>query len=108
MGASNSSSDYVFRYQLQPVPDRDTVYPNRSTEMIRAQLENLLNLIIPVTGGKELKVDGFKLLNDRGTIHELFIKERNNEREPVTGKKHNSRRKPAFRIFGTLRFTNRG
>lgn len=87
MGASNSSSDYVFRYQLQPVPDRDTVYPNRSTEMIRAQLENLLNLIIPVTGGKELKVDGFKLLNDRGTIHELFIKERNNEREPVTGQK---------------------
>ena len=34
--------------------------------------DNILNLVIPVSGDEELKVDGFKLLRDRDTIYKIF------------------------------------
>jgi hypothetical protein len=78
-----ASQDYVFRYPLQLKPDKSAVYQNPLTEMIRAQLANILNLVIPVTGEKELKVDGFKLLRDRDTTYEIFLKQP--EKEQAAG-----------------------
>ena len=77
---SAPSEDYVFRYRLRLEPDRNALYQDPLMEMIRAQLANILNLVIPVAGGKELKLDGFKLLRDRDTIHKIF------SREPDKGK----------------------
>ena len=64
--------DYVFHYPLRLEPDGRAVYQDPLLEMIRAQLENILNLVIPVSGEKELKVDGFKLLRDTETIYRIF------------------------------------
>lgn len=69
---SVASEDYVFRYPLQLEPESRWGSQDPLFEMLRAQLENILNLVIPVSGEKELKVDGFKLLRDRETIHKII------------------------------------
>ena len=66
-------ADYVFRYRL----DTDQVPGSNDPvlEMIRTQLENILDVVVPVEGHREVKIDGFKLLRDRGTIYRLFSHE---------------------------------
>ncbi len=62
-------TEYAFRYKL----DRDDrqLHRNALAELIRNQLRNLLDVVILTQGGKELKVDGFKLLSDRASIFEI-------------------------------------
>lgn len=67
-----SSEDTVFRYPLAPQAGKGTAHPARITELIRAQLRDLLDLVIPVSGTKELKVDGFRLLRDRDRTVPVF------------------------------------
>ena len=66
-------ADYVFRYRLDG--KKESVYQDPLLEMIRAQLENVLNVIIPVEGQREVKIDGFKLLRDRKTVYKVFPQE---------------------------------
>lgn len=66
-------ADYVFRYRLDG--KKETVYQDPLLDMIRAQLENILNIIIPVEGQREVKIDGFKLLRDRKTVYKVFPQE---------------------------------
>jgi len=66
-------ADYVFRYRLEG--KKEAVYEDPLLEMIRAQLENMLNIIIPVEGQREVKVNGFKLLRDRRTAYKIFPQE---------------------------------
>jgi membrane-associated protease RseP (regulator of RpoE activity) len=82
---STPSEDYPFRYQLMPETDGDIVYQDPLTEMIRAQLANILNIVVPVSGGKEVKVDGFKLLRDRNTTYRVFARESDKEQVPDSG-----------------------
>lgn len=63
--------EYGFHYKLEPNESRG-VYEDRLIELIRCQFENILNLVIPVYGQQEVKVDGFKLLRDRETIYKIF------------------------------------
>ena len=67
-------ADYVFRYEL----DRgvEPVYSDPLLEMIRAQLESILDVVIPMEGEREVRIDGFKLLRDRSTIHKIFPQEK--------------------------------
>jgi hypothetical protein len=74
------SEDYIFRYPLQLESASNAIYPNAVTEMIRAQLQSLLNLVVPVAGGKEVKVDGFKLLRDRDKVYDIFVKNYDGDR----------------------------
>lgn len=74
MTEKGHSEDYIFRYPLQLEPAGDAIYPNAVTEMIRGQLQRLLNLVIPIAGGREVKIDGFKLLRDRNTVYGIFAK----------------------------------
>ena len=62
-------TEYVFRYKL----DRDDRRIRRDVlgELIARQLRNLLDVVILTQGGKELKVDGFKLLSDKASIYEI-------------------------------------
>lgn len=76
--------DYVFRYPLQPKKG-EPVYQDALLEMIRRQWENLLNLAIPVSGQREVKVDGFKLLSDRGTVYPVFPGSPYLREEPMPG-----------------------
>ena len=66
-------ADYVFRYKLDS--SKTPVSKDPLLEMIRAQLESILNVVIPVEGQREVKIDGFKLLRDRRTIHKIFPQE---------------------------------
>ena len=63
-------ADYVFRYKL----DRNSTQASTDPllEMIRSQLESILNVVVLMEGDREVKVEGFKLLGDRSTIHEVF------------------------------------
>lgn len=56
------SNDYVFRFPLdeeQPAP----LYGNRLVEMVRQQLLALLDVVVLTSGRQEVKVNGFKFLN---------------------------------------------
>ena len=69
-----SEADYIFHYPIDSEA-RDRQRPssrNRCLEVIREQLENLLNLIIPCSGDTDIHIDGFKLLNNPSEIHRLF------------------------------------
>ena len=66
-------ADYIFRYKLDS--SKIPVSKDPLLEMIRAELENILNVVVPVEGQREVKIDGFKLLRDRRTIHKIFPQE---------------------------------
>jgi len=68
-----AKKEYVFRYKLEP--KKEALYPDPLLEMIRAQLENILNIVIPLDGQREVKIDGFKLLRDRQRVYKIFSKE---------------------------------
>ncbi len=62
--------EYSFRYRVEaaaPGSRRDALL-----EMIRVQLESLLRLLTLSREGEEVKVDGFRLMNERETIHPIF------------------------------------
>ena len=62
--------DYIFRY---PLDERESAGPPDSLlEMIRTQLESLLSLLSLYRDGEEIKVDGFRLMNEGETIHPIF------------------------------------
>jgi len=67
-------ADYVFRYELDG--GSELVYSDPLLEMIRAQLESILDVVIPVEGQREVRIDGFKLLRDRSTVHRIFPHEK--------------------------------
>ena len=71
MEKSEKTDEYVFRYQLEPRA-KEPLYRDPLVEMVRAQLENVLNIVILLNGNREAKVDGFKLLNDRKTTYKIF------------------------------------
>jgi len=66
-------ADHVFRYGLNG--KKEPLYVDPLVEMIRAQLENILNIVIPLEGQREVKIDGFKLLRDRRKGYKIFPQE---------------------------------
>lgn len=67
----DKESDYIFRYPIEEKGDqRDPL-----TEMIRIQMESLLNLLSLYHKGEEVKADGFRLMNEREIAHPIFSPE---------------------------------
>lgn len=64
--------DYIFRYPVATADDDDCSGGDRSTGMVKKLWRSLLDVAIPCAGGEEVKIDGFKLLNNRDVIHEIF------------------------------------
>jgi len=93
---SVASEDYVFRYPLQLEPDSRRGSQDPLLEMLRAQLENILNLVVPTSGEKELKIDGFKLLRDRETIYKIFARQPDEEHAGGEGSQISNRAKDGF------------
>ena len=65
----NKETDYLFRYPVgekEKDGERDPLL-----EMIHTQLASLLGLLSLYHKGEEVKVDGFRLMNERKTIHPI-------------------------------------
>lgn len=70
MDRMNKEDDYIFRYSLEgreAGSRRDSLL-----EMIRTQIESLLGLLSLYQGEEEVKVDGFRMMNEGETIHPIF------------------------------------
>jgi membrane-associated protease RseP (regulator of RpoE activity) len=66
----NKEDEYIFRY---PLGEREAGTRRDSLqEMVRTQMESLLNLLSLYQGGEEVKVDGFRMMNDGESIHPIF------------------------------------
>ncbi|MFC2005728.1 radical SAM protein [Chloroflexota bacterium] len=89
MEAKSSSRDYIFRYQVGLDNEPEHTCRDRLVEMIRAQLEHILNLAVAIHGEKELKVDGFKLLSDTSTVYKVFSSEGEPRDEDYTDRASN-------------------
>lgn len=64
-------NDYIFRYPLTPSPKETARDP--LLELFRQELQSLLSLLVLYHKGKEVKVDGFRMMKERETIHEIFL-----------------------------------
>ena len=65
--------EYRFRYKLDPrKADEQKVYSDPLLELIRSQLERLLDLVVLTYQGEDVKVDGFKPLNDPDKTYDIF------------------------------------
>ncbi len=62
-------AEYAFRYKLDK--EKEQPRQNALVELMHNQLRNLLNVAVLTRKGKELKIDGFKPLEDEATICEL-------------------------------------
>ncbi|MBI2847625.1 MAG: radical SAM protein, partial [Chloroflexi bacterium] len=60
--------DYVFRYKLRPDGKDGLRGPS---DFIRTQLEELLDIVVPMEGNREVKIDGFRFMND-DSVYQLF------------------------------------
>ena len=74
--------DYVFRYRLEPEKYRTRAPGRRAMGMITDQVEHMLDLIVPCVGDREVRIDGFKTLNNPEAIHPLY----ENPGPPVGGR----------------------
>ncbi len=70
--------EYVFRYKISELNSEsnkeNTSSISRET-LLRTHLKNILNVLVPCNGDSEVKIDGFKLLNNRSEIYRLFEEE---------------------------------
>ena len=67
----NKENDYIFRYPVEEKENGGQYDP--LVEMIRTQLESLLGLLSLYQGGEDVKVDGFRLMNERKSVHPIFL-----------------------------------
>ena len=68
----DEDGDFIFRFSLDELPEPDPVYDDALTEMVREQLEALLDVVEVTKDGDPVAVDGFRFLNDPGTVYRIF------------------------------------
>ncbi|MGB9699258.1 MAG: radical SAM protein [Thermodesulfobacteriota bacterium] len=73
--------DYIFRYQINSAKEKSSRNP--LLELIRGELASLMDLVTLFHKGEEVKVDGFRLLNECEVIHEIFLPKEEGEEEKV-------------------------
>jgi len=69
---NETSQDYVFHYEVDLESQKAPAYHHRLTELAREILANLLNVIVPVETGKDVKVDSFRWLMDKEEVYQVF------------------------------------
>lgn len=62
--------EYIFQFPINKTPMPEWV--SDLAGLLKNHFRELLNLIIPTSEGRHVKVDGFKLLNDIDFIHHLY------------------------------------
>ena len=64
--------EYVFRYEIAESHNRKGMQCQSRSDLLRNHLQNILDMVIPCCGDSEVKIDGFKLMNNRGIVHRLY------------------------------------
>jgi hypothetical protein len=64
--------DFIFRFSLDELPSTGPLYEDAITEMVREQLEALLDVVELTSEGETIPVDGFRFLNDPATVYRIF------------------------------------
>lgn len=87
-----ASQDYVFRYKLDLESEKTPVFHHRPAEFIRAVLESLFDIIMPLKAGEDMKVDGFRWLMNKEQVYQLFLQAGSSSVSPgFTKERRNSR-----------------
>ncbi len=68
--------DYIWRFHVEDVPKKRN-NKDVTVEYIRRQLEELLNFVKLTYNEKNVKINGFKLINNLEVNHNLFVKPKN-------------------------------
>ena len=69
---SGEENDYVFRFPLTALVADEQGYSDPLLELIRGQLADLLDAVVLTCKGEEVKVDGFRLMQDSESCYEVF------------------------------------
>ncbi|MDY7032278.1 MAG: radical SAM protein [Thermodesulfobacteriota bacterium] len=77
--------EYIFRYRIEDNKSEDDTCNSR-LDLIRTHLRNILDVMIPCSGGSEVRIDGLKLMNDRSHVHQLC--DQNEKRSDSTSTHH--------------------
>ncbi|KAF0121577.1 MAG: radical SAM superfamily enzyme PDZ domain-containing protein, partial [bacterium] len=67
-----SDGDYIFRYRIHEANNKEGGKCNSRLDIAKKHLQNILDIVIPCSGDSEVRIDGFKLMNDRSLIHRLY------------------------------------
>ncbi len=71
MGSDNK--DFVFRFKLEEDAPDGTVYDDPLTELVRSQLEALLEVVVLTRGDKEIRgVDGFRFMKHLDRPYRIY------------------------------------
>ncbi len=69
----SDEKDFVFRFKLDRESTGDAVYDDPLTELVRSQLEALLEVVVLTRGGEELRgVDGFRFMKQIDRPFEIY------------------------------------
>ncbi|MDY6933304.1 MAG: radical SAM protein [Spirochaetota bacterium] len=72
--ASSTSDDYIFRYKISN--DKKAHHQGSlRKDLLRRSIENILDMVILCSRGKDVTIDGFRLLNNKHQQHNLFCDE---------------------------------
>jgi pyruvate-formate lyase-activating enzyme len=64
--------DFVFRFRLEGSANRNPILHDPLAEMVRSQFFNLLEIALPCSGDKTVKLDGFRLLGSPTHTYPIF------------------------------------
>lgn len=70
--SADDGNGYVFRFALKPGSTDRPAYSDPLLELIRGQLADLLDAVVLTEGGRRVRVDGFRLLQDPDTQYAIF------------------------------------
>lgn len=70
---STDEKDFVFRFKLDQDAPGDTVYDDPLTELVRSQLEALLEVVVLTRNGEEVRgVDGFRFMKHLDRQYRIY------------------------------------
>jgi hypothetical protein len=72
----SDKKDFVFRFKLDQDDPGDTVYDDPLTELVRSQLEALLEVVVLTRGDEEIRgVDGFRFMKHLDRQYRIYPEE---------------------------------
>jgi hypothetical protein len=63
--------DYIYHFRLEQPPSGKKT-GDALTDLVRFQLQSLLDVIVLTKGGIDLEADGFRFLESGSPVHKIF------------------------------------
>lgn len=67
----NGEEEFIFRFDCS-CAEAETLYDDPIVELFRKQIANLIDIVVLMEGDKQVKIDGFKFLNDLKITYKIF------------------------------------